>query len=146
MFSFRYHSSFLSFTPFLIHGFQSLILRTLNFRSLLNRPFTLNLWYITFNGQYTVVVLEIKILMKKAAVIITVCDGDQYDCILDTKFVNEDWPLFGYSLVMFFTVYSSKVQPVLICLSNLQTLPRYQKSIGKRQNYRSKMWKGIFGL
>ena len=38
-------------------------------------------------------------------------------------------PFFGYSLAIFFTMFSTNVQTVLICLSNSQTLSRYQKNI-----------------
>ena len=38
-----------------------------------------------------------------------------------------DRPFFGYSLAIFFTMFSTKVQTVLICMSNSQTLSRYDK-------------------
>ena len=44
-----------------------------------------------------------------------------------------DRPFFSYSLAIFFTMFSTKVQTVFIFLSNMQKLSRYQKSIGKRQ-------------
>ena len=40
-----------------------------------------------------------------------------------------DRPFFGYSLAIFFTMFSTKVQTVFIFLSNSQTLSKYQKSI-----------------
>ena len=59
---------------------------------------------------------------------------------LDTKFVKMlDWPFFGYSLAIFFTMFSVKPKTVSICLSNSQTLSRYQKNIGKMVNNRSKI-------
>ena len=41
--------------------------------------------------------------------------------------LNARLTIFGYSLAIFFTMFSVKPQTVSICLSNSQTLSRYQK-------------------
>ena len=65
----------------------------------------------------------------------------------DTKFVKMlDLPFVGYSMAIFFTMFSAKAKTVSICLSKSQTLSRYQKNIGKMINNRSKMRQGIWSL
>ena len=141
IFSFRYHASFLPFRTFLKHSFQPLILQTVNFRCLLN--------FVHLPKIY-----DTLRFMDSIQLCFWHTNSHEEGCYhyrmwlrpmwlrLDTKFVKR-W--IGHSLAIL-TMFSTKVETVFICLSNSQTLSRYQKSIGKRQNHCSKMWKGIWSL
>ena len=62
---------------------------------------------------------------------------------LDT---NSSLCQIGQFWAIFYRMFSVKAQTVSICLSDSQPLLEYQKSIGKRMKYPSKMCMGIGSL
>ena len=107
--SFRYHASFLPFTTFLKHGFQSLILRTVNFRSLLNFVHLPKIYgTLRFMDSIQLCFWTYEFSWRKLFSLPYVTETNM------TAFRHQickmkDRPFFGYSLAIFFAMFSTKV-------------------------------------